>query len=124
MPSQEISEEFEAQMRLFGLLLDCLCLFSATIVFGLQYWKRLHPKLRFSAIFMLLFSPTLVLTNHGIFSLNFMAMGLILFSVTAALSSYFTISGALFICAVFLDHNWFFLSLPLLTLASTRSFNI
>lgn len=105
------------------MFLDVLLFSSGGVVFGICYWKRLHFKLKFAAILFLLLSPAVCLTYHSLFSFNFVAMGLVLFSLTAALFSKFVICGALFVSAFFFDHNCFVYALPLITFASARSFN-
>ena len=84
----------------------------------------MHTKLKYSAILLLVISPTFILYTHGLFSFHFVAIGLLLISISAALKSSFIIAGIFFMLAYFFESSSVFYGFPFVSLASARNFNL
>ena len=83
------------------LFLDTLLLGSSSIFLGMYLWRRVNPRLRFTATLVLLLTPLAILIDHGNPQVNFLTLSFFLLAVRFALSSHFCISACLAILSVF-----------------------
>ena len=83
------------------LFLDTLLLGSSSIFLGMYLWRRVNPRIRFTATLILLMTPLAILIDHGNPQVNFLTLSLFFLAVRFALSSHFCISASIGILAVF-----------------------
>ena len=87
--------------RVTFLFLDTLLLGSSSVFLGMYLWRRVNPRLRFTATLVLLLTPLAILIDHGNPQVNFLTLSFFLLAVRFALSSHFCISASLAILSVF-----------------------
>ena len=82
------------------LILDILLLGSSTICLSNYMWRRVNPRLRFTATLVLLLTPLAILIDHGNPQVNFLTLSFFLLAVRYALSSNFSLSASFAILSV------------------------
>ena len=114
------SHKYFFLQRLTFLLFDTLFLGSGSLCVGLYLWRKVNPRLRFSATLMLVLTPMTIVIDHGNPQVNFLSLGIFLFAFRYALSSQFAISAALAVCAVSSKVTTISVMLPFVVLVLAR----
>ena len=87
--------------RMTFLMLDTFLLGSAILSVGTYLWRRVNPRLRFSATLILLITPLGIVIDHGNPQVNFLSISFFFFAFRFALSQHYALSASIAVVAVF-----------------------